>query len=178
MYRFAYWNDGPSDHVKPNAVPPPSQHWYVNHVTTADGGQGGVRWYEFRAPVHTVTISNVSLFQSGTFAPDSNYRWVGSVAQDKMGDIAMGYSLSSHTVYTSIGVTGRTPSDPLGQMEAETVIVPGTGSQGFYERWGDYSSMAIDTDGCTFWYAQDYLTVPTSFTWQTKLVSFKFNGCH
>jgi hypothetical protein len=178
MYRFAYWNDGPSDHVKPNAVPPPSQHWYVNHVTTADGGQGGVRWYEFRAPVHTVTISNVSLFQSGTFAPDSNYRWVGSVAQDKMGDIAMGYSLSSHTVYTSIGVTGRTPSDPLGQMEAETVIVPGTGSQGFYERWGDYSSMAIDADGCTFWYAQDYLTVPTSFTWQTKLVSFKFNGCH
>ena len=178
MYRFAYWNDGPGANVQPNAVRAPSQHWYVNHVTTAAGGQGGVRWYEFRAPLHTVTLSGLSLFQSGTFAPDSNYRWVASMAQDKKGDIALGYSLASHTVYTSIGVTGRVPTDPPGQMEAETVIVPGTGSQQFYGRWGDYSSMALDSDGCTFWYAQDYYTVPNSLTWQTRLVSFKFSGCH
>lgn len=178
MYRLAYWNDGPSANVKPNAVPPPAQHWYVNHVTTASGGQGGVRWYEFRAPIHTVTIPDISLFQSGTFAPDSNYRWIGSIARDKMGDIAMGYSLSSHTVYTSIGVTGRTPGDPLGQMEAEVVAMPGTGSQNGYSRWGDYASMVLDSDGCTFWYTQGYYTVPMSFTWQTRMVSFKFSGCH
>lgn len=178
MYRLAYWNDGVPDHAKPNALPIPSQHWYVNHVTTASGGQAGVRWYEFRAPVRTVTISDISLFQSGTFAPDSNYRWIGSLAQDKMGDIALGYSLAGSTIWTSIGATGRVPGDPLGQMEAETVVVPGSGSQGGYERWGDYSSMAIDADGCTFWYAQMYYTVPASFNWQTKLVSMKFNGCH
>jgi len=177
MYRFSYWNDGPGAHIGPTAGRAPSQHWYVNHVTTASGGQGGVRWYEFRAPIRTATLSDVTLFQSGTFAPDSNFRWVASMAQDKMGDIAIGYSLASQTVYTSIGVTGRTPTDPLGQMEAETVITPGTGSQEGYMRWGDYSSMAIDADGCTFWYAQDYYTVPNSFTWQTKLVSFKFSGC-
>ena len=178
MYRFAYWNDGVSAHAPVNVGRLPQQHWYVNHVTTASGGQGGVRWYEFRAPVRTATISNLSLFQSGTFAPDSSYRWVASMAQDKKGDIALGYSLASHTVYTSIGVTGRVPTDPPGQMEAETVIVPGTGSQQFYGRWGDYSSMALDSDGCTFWYAQDYYTVPNSLTWQTRLVSFKFSGCH
>ena len=178
MYRLAYWNDGVPDHVKPSALPVPSQHWYVNHVTTASGGQAGVRWYEFRTPVRTITISDISLFQSGTFAPDSNYRWIGSLAQDKMGDIALGYSLSNSTVWTSIGATGRVPTDPLGQMEAETVIVPGTGSQTYYERWGDYSSMAIDADGCTFWYAQMYYTVPASTNWQTQLVSMKFNGCH
>jgi hypothetical protein len=178
MYRLAYWNDGVSSHVLPNAGRLPSQHWYVNHVTTASGGQAGVRWYEFRAPVHTVTISNITLFQSGTFAPDSNYRWMGSIAQDKMGDIAMGYSLAGSTIWTSIGATGRVPTDPLGQMEAETVIVPGTGSQGEQNRWGDYSSMAIDADGCTFWYAQMYDTAPNSQDWQTRVVSMKFSGCH
>jgi hypothetical protein len=170
MYRLAYWNDGPSSSVG-------AQHWYVNHVTTASGGQAGERWYEFRAPVRTVTISDVSLYQSGTFAPDSNNRWMGSIAQDKMGDIALGYSLASHTVYDSIAATGRVPTDPLGQMEAETVLVAGTGTQPPYSRWGDYSSMVIDADGCTFWYAQMYYTVPNSDDWQTRIVSMKFNGC-
>lgn len=128
--------------------------------------------------MRTVTISDVSLFQSGTFAPDTNYRWIGSIAQDKMGDIAMGYSLAGSTIWTSIGATGRVPADPPGQMEAQTVLMPGTGSQKEYGRWGDYSSMAIDADGCTFWYAQDYFTVPESFIWQTRMLSFKFSGCH
>jgi len=56
-------------------------------------------------------------------------------------------------------------------------LVAGTGSQGGVYRWGDYSSMAIDADGCTFWYAQEYYTVPASTNWQTRLTSSKFNGC-
>ncbi len=178
MYRFAYWNDGVPSHVPPNAGRLPQQHWYVNHVTTASAAQAGVRWYEFRAPVRTVTISGVSLFQSGTFAPDSNNRWMASMAQDKVGDIALGYSLASSSVYDSIAATGRVPTDPLGQMEAETSLFAGTGSQGALFRWGDYSSMAIDaSDGCTFWYAQEYYTVPASSVWQTRLTSLKFSGC-
>jgi hypothetical protein len=177
MYRFAYWDDGPLAHVNPNAGRLPQQHWYVNHVTTASGGQAGVRWYEFRAPVRTVAVSNVNLFQSGTFAPDSNNRWLGSIAQDKMGDIALGYSVASTTMYDSIAGTGRVPTDPLGQMEAEVPFYAGTGSQAGSFRWGDYASMAIDADGCTFWYAQEYYSTPASSVWQTRLTSFKFNGC-
>ena len=177
MYRLAYWNDGPLAHVPTHAMRVPSQHWYVTHVATASGGQAGMRWYEFRAPVRTVTTSGVSLFQSGTFAPDANYRWMGSIAGDKMGDIALGYSLASATVWDSIAVTGRTPSDPLGQMEAETILTAGTGSQGGNSGWGDYSSMAIDADGCTFWYTQEYYVTPDSTMWQTQLTSFKFGGC-
>jgi hypothetical protein len=39
--------------------------------------------------------------------------------------------------------------------------------------------MQIDsTDQCTFWYAQEYYIVPAAGdNWQTRLVSFKFNGC-
>ncbi len=86
---------------------------------------------------------------------------MASIAQDKMGDIALGYSVASSSMYDSIAVTGRVPTDPLGQMEGETPAYAGTGSQGGSFRWGDYSSMAIDgADGCTFWYAQEYYIVP------------------
>jgi hypothetical protein len=177
MYRMAYWDDGVPSHVGPSAGRIPAQHWYVNHVATASGGQAGVRWYEFRAPVRRSTISDVSLFQSGTFAPDLNYRWMASIAQDKMGDVALGYSIASATMWDSIAATGRVPTDPLGQMEAEIALIAGTGSQNLDDGWGDYSSMAIDADGCTLWYAQEYYVTPASTDWQTSLTSFKFNGC-
>ena len=157
----------------------PYQHWYVNHVATASGGQAAVRWYEFRAPLRSATLSNVSLYQSGTFAPDSNNRWMGSLAQDKMGNVAMGYSVSSLTMYDSISATGRAATDPLGQMQAEVPLIAGTGSQQGSDRWGDYSSMSIDgADGCTFWYAQEYYIVPAGSDWDTRLTALKFNNCH
>ncbi len=181
MYRFAYWDDQPVANA--TATPPlplPSQHWYVNHVVTASGGQAGVRWYEFTAPIRTVTVSGLNLFQSGTFAPDSNYRWMGSLTRDKVDDVALGYSLASSTVYPSVAFTGRTSSDPLGTMEAEQVIVSGAGSQSDTDnRWGDYSSMAIDAaDGCTFWYAQEYYLVNATFDWSSRVASLKFSNCH
>jgi len=180
MYRFAYWDDGPLANVPPTPpLPAPAQHWYVNHVVTASGGQAGVRWYEFTAPIRTTTISGLTLFQSGTFAPDSNYRWMGSLTRDKMDDVALGYSLGSSTVYPSVAFTGRTIHDPLGQMESEQVIVNGAGSQSDTDnRWGDYSSMAIDAaDGCTFWYAQEYYLVSATFDWSTQVASLKFSNC-
>jgi len=179
MYRFSYWDDGVPAHVSTHAGQAPSQHWYVNHVVTASNSQAAVRWYEFRANVRTATLSDVRLFQSGTFAPDSNDRWMASIAQDKVGDVALGYSLASTTVYDSIYMTGRVPTDPLGQMETETALTVGTGSQSGGDRWGDYSSMMIDgSDGCTFWYTQEYYIVPAGGSnWQTRLNSFKFSGC-
>ena len=180
MYRFAYWDDGASVSVGANAGPLKQQHWYVNHVATASSSQAAVRWYELRANVRKVDLSGIRLFQSGTFAPDSNNRWMASMAQDKVGDIALGYSLASATVYDSIYATGRVPTDPVGQMEAEIPLVVGGGAQTSGNRWGDYSSMSIDgSDGCTFWYAQEYYIVPVGGSnWQTQIASFKFSGCH
>lgn len=181
MYRFAYWEDQPLAHV--SATPPrptPAQHWLVNHIVQASGGQAGIRWYEFTAPIKTANLSNVTLFQSGTWAPDGNYRWMGSMARDKVGDIVIGYSVSSSTLYPSVAAAGRTSADPLGTLETEVPIVAGTGSQSdSNNRWGDYSSMAIDGgDQCTFWYAQEYYTVPNStYDWSTQLASLKFSNC-
>jgi len=163
MYRLAY--DNFADH----------QAWLVSHSVTA-GSSVGERWYEFHAAENSTTLS---AYQQGTYAPDGNYRWMGSIAMDKSQNIALGYSLSGSNLYPSIEFTGRTPSDALGTMETEAQIVAGTGSQtDTSNRWGDYTSMAIDeADGCTFWYTNQFYMTTASFGWSTQLASIKFAGC-
>lgn len=161
MYRLAYRNFG--DH----------EALVVNHSVTA-GSSVGVRWYEIRIPGGSPTV-----FQSGTYAPDSNYRWMGSIAMDKVGNIALGYSVSSSSMHPAIRYTGRAPTDPAGTLQAENTIVNGAGSQTrTLTRWGDYSAMTIDpTDDCTFFYTNEYLNLNGTFNWSTQIASFKFPSC-
>lgn len=177
LYRLAYWEDTPLRNVL--ATPPrpfPTQHWYVLHDSTASGGNEAPRWYEFTAPIRAVPVTSIALFQSGTFAPDANYRWMGSIARDKKYDILLGYSESSSSMYPSIAITGRTLTDPLGTMENELTVIDGTGSDELNRGWGNYSSMRIDPDGCTFWYTNEYY-MATGSEWSTQLASATFAGC-
>jgi hypothetical protein len=168
MYRLAYRNFGGYESL------------VVNHSVTVGGGgrksssSVGVRWYEIRTPGTTPTI-----YQQGTYAPDSNYRWMGSIAMDKVGNIALGYSVSSSTLYPSIRYTGRVPTDPLGSLQGENSIIEGTGSETApYSRWGDYTSMSIDpVDDCTFWYSNQYLK-SSGVYWSTQIASFKIPSCN
>jgi hypothetical protein len=150
----------------------------VNHSVKVSGTKrsevDGVRWYELRTPNTSPTV-----FQQGTFAPDGTSRWMGSIAMDKLGNIALGYSASSGSVFPSIRYTGRVPTDPLGTMEAENSILAGGGSQnGNLHRWGDYSAMTVDpADDCTFWYTSEYEKSSGSFNWSTRIASFKLLGC-
>jgi hypothetical protein len=168
MYRLAYRNFG--DH----------EALVANHSIKASGtgkAQAAVRWYEVRSPGSSPVV-----FQQGTVGGGTStlVHWMGSIAMDKNGDIALGYSKASSTVKPSIEYVGRIPTDPLGRMEAPKVIIAGTGVQtNSFNRWGDYSSMAIDpTDDCTFWYTQEYYKVTGSFKFNTRLASFKFTTCH
>src|SRR5262249_19843406 len=133
----------------------------------------GIRWYEFRVD----GSRNLTLFQQGTFAPDTSYRWMGSMAMDKNGNIALGYSKSGASDHPSIFYTGRGASDPPG-MSAETQILVGGGSQTrSLNRWGDYSSFSVDTDGCTLWYTTEYLKADGTWNWSTWIGNVKFPGC-
>ena len=162
MYRLAYRNFG--DH----------ESLVVNHSVTA-GSSVGIRWYEIRSPGGTPTV-----FQQGTYAPDGTFRWMGSIAMDKAGNIAVGYSASSSSINPGIRYTGRAPTDPLGTMQAEQVIKAGGGSQlTGLSRWGDYSAMTVDpVDDCTFYYTAEYLKSSGTFNWSTQIASFKFPSCN
>ena len=162
MYRLAYRNFGTHESI------------VVNHSVAAGSG-GGVRWYEIQNPGGTPTVA-----QQGTFAPDSSFRWMGSIAMDQFGDIALGYSVSDGTsVHPSVAYTGRVPTDPAGTMEGEVNIVTGAGSQTLgLTRWGDYSALQVDpVDDCTFWYTQEYIKANGSFNWNTRIANFKFPAC-
>jgi len=161
MYRLAYRNFGTHESL------------VVNHSVMVSGG-GGVRWYEVQNPLGTPVLT-----QQGTYAPDSTYRWMGSVAMDQAGNLAVGYSKSSRSVYPSIAFAGRLSTDAPGMLEAETDVVDGMGSQTpKLHRWGDYSAMTVDpVDDCTFWYTQEYILFDGTYNWNTHIVNFKFPGC-
>jgi hypothetical protein len=134
-----------------------------------------VRWYEVRNPNGTPTV-----FQQGTLSSaDGTSRWMGSIAMDKVGDMALGYSASSSSVFPSVRYTGRAPTDQTNTMQSENIIQTGGGSQQRnLNRWGDYSSMSVDpVDDCTFWYTNEYLKSSGTFNWSTRIASFKFPAC-
>ena len=162
MYRLAYRNFG--DH----------ESLVANHSVTISK-RGAVRWYEFQNP------ATPTLVQSGNVADSFLWYWMGSIAMDKAGDIAVGFSTSSKTAFPSINYAGRQPSDPAGTMGVHTTqTTAGGGSQTDHlARWGDYSAISVDpTDDCTFFYTNEYLTSSGSFNWSTRINSFKFNSCN
>src|SRR4051794_1728234 len=169
MFRVAYRNFG--DH----------ESLALNHTVSAGPGDTfgsndhvGIRWYELRNPNATPSI-----YQQSTYAPDAAHRWMGSIAMDSAGDIALGYSKSSATTHPSINYVARQASDPLGTMGfGEGTIINGTGSQqGTGSRWGDYSSLSVDPNGCTFWYTTEYYTGNGKFGWSTRVGAFALPKC-
>jgi hypothetical protein len=153
----------------------------TNQSVEATPGIAGTRWYEIRR-----TNGAYSVHQQGTYAPgDGIHRWMGSVAQDKKGNIALGYSVvDGSTVFPGIRYTGRLAGDPLGQMTlGEGTVINGSGVQtSTNSRWGDYTSMTVDpVDDCTFWYVNEYYTAAGQASspagWQTRIASFKLPGC-
>ena len=162
MFRLAYRNF--TDH----------EALVATHSVRVGTTPAGVRWYEIRDPSGTPVV-----YQQGTVTNHGTSLWMGSMAMDKAGDIAVGFSESSNIIHPRIAYTGRVPTDKLGTMESISVVFSGQGSQnGGLSRWGDYTSMAIDpVDDCTFWYANEYLPNNGSFNWNTRLVAFKFSGC-
>ncbi len=147
------------------------QSMVVCHTVNAGSNRAGMRWYEFRN-----TGAGWSLFQEGTYAPaDGLHRWMGSVAINAAGDMALGYSVSSTTMFPSIRFTGRYSGDPLGQMTiTEETIFAGLGAQSGLTRWGDYTHMAVDPNGINFWYVNQYQPSSGSFNWRSRIANIDY----
>lgn len=147
------------------------QSMVVCHTVNAGSNRAGIRWQEFRKP-GAIWV----LHQEGTYAPaDAFHRWMGSIAINAAGHIALGYSISGTTMFPSISFTGRLASDPLGQMTLpEETIYAGSGSQSGLNRWGDYTQMAVDPNGNNFWYVNQYQQTTGSFNWRTRVANIDY----
>ena len=173
MQRLTYRNFGPR------------QTLLLNHTVAADGDpsqdHAGIRWYELRMTTRGRTRSPWEIYQQGTYAPDANDRWLGSIAMDRMGNIALGFDVSGSSVFPSLHYAGRRPNDPLGTLPlGELTLIDGGGIQLHDTRFGDYSQMTIDpSDDCTFWYTGTYYpTTSVPNDWHTRIGSFRFTNCH
>jgi len=161
MFRVAYRNLGGVEAL------------VANHTVKA-GDSSGVRWYELRDPA-----GDPFVFQQGTYAPDASWRWMGSAAMDRAGNIGLGFSLSRPDMNPGIAYTGRSVSDSPGVMaQGEAVAFIGGGSQVGSTRWGDYSNLSVDpSDDCTFWYTGEYIPADGAFNWHTRIATFQLPGC-
>ena len=158
MFRLAYRNFG--DHES-----------LVGNFSVRAGGVAGIRWFELR----DVTAGPVTVFQESTYQPDDTSRWLGSVAMDGAGNLALGFSASSSSINPQIRYAGRLATDPINTLaQGETHLYDGTGSQiGSGNRWGDYSALTVDpADDMTFWYTNEYYDSTSSFNWRTRIGSF------
>ena len=146
-----------------------------NHSVDENGSDhAGVRWYELRRAVPGAGAWTMR--QQATHAPDAVHRWMGSIAMNGDGDIALGYSASDGTtVFPGIRYAGRLSTDPLNTLpQGEFTMVNGSTSSGA-TRWGDYSAMAVDpVDDCTFWYTAEYMGGGGR---TTRIGAFKFPSC-
>jgi len=162
MFRLAYRNFSSHESL------------VVNHSVQTSRAPAGVRWYEIRDPNGTPTV-----FQQGTFTDGNRSVWMASIAMDRLGDIGLGFSESSAGMHPAVAFTGREAKDPLNVMGSPVQIFAGNGSEIGFDRWGDYSGLAIDPiDQCTFWYVNQYYPTNGGFNFHTRIASFKFPACH
>ena len=146
-----------------------------NNFTVRANSVAGIRWFELQRTLST----NWALRQESSYQPDATWRWMGSIASDNKGNVALGFSASSATIYPQIRYAGRRATDPLNILAGEQHLFDGTGSQTDTEnRWGDYSQMTVDpVDDCTFYYANEYYATTSSANWKTRIGYFKFSEC-
>lgn len=172
MYRLSYRNFGGGD-----------QRMVVTHSVQMDSSSSatGVRWYQLTGS--GTSTAGWGVGQQGTFGASQNdgrYRWMGSIAQDKQGNIGFGYSVSSPNMYPGIAYTGQVSGDAANSLEPEVPLFIGQGAQSSVSRWGDYSSMSVDpSNDCTMWFATEYGKANGSYSaWGTRITSFKLGTCN
>jgi hypothetical protein len=165
MYRLAYRNFGTYQSLTTTRGVRPNPQ-----TATA-----GIDWLELRLP--STPGQPPTIFQEGHYYSPAGWAWMASAAMDQAGNLAMGYSVSSSSIYPQIRYTGRLSDDPLGQMTiGEGLLMTGGGWQND-NRWGDYSTMAVDpSDDCTFWYTTEYIG-GIGAAWSTRVGSFRLPGC-
>jgi hypothetical protein len=140
------------------------------------------QWAQINVTGGTISTPPVQSQIYGNLGSDGLSRWMASVAVDNAGNMAMGYSAANANVNPQIRYNGRLAGDPLNTLpQGESTIVAGGGTQTNNcggqpcHRWGDYSSMSLDPNGCTFWYTTEYY-VANGGNWNTRIAAFQYPG--
>lgn len=135
-----------------------------------EAGTAGQRWYELRK----YPGGEWYVYQQGTYSPTADHRFIGSISINEDGTIALGYNITSSTVYPGMRMTGRTVCDPINLMTApEAISKNGTAFNKTLD-YGDYNSLVTDPVDGSFWFSGQY---NVSNKWSSNVVHFTVDGC-
>ena len=125
-----------------------------------------------------------TIVAAGVYGSTGQYRFFGDLAVNACGDMALGYTKSSTSMWPSVWYTGRKAADAAGSLQAEAELKAGeiayTAFDSVPRRWGDYTEMTIDPAGTTFWYLGEYSRsagTSSSGRWGTWIGSFTYADC-
>jgi hypothetical protein len=165
MYRLAWRKVNQVEHLVTNQT-----------VILSDNPPvAGIVWYDIVVQPAAAPM----LAQQGTVSNAATSYWIGSAGQDKKGDIALAFNVSSSSVFPSVAVTSRLSTDPAGAMTSPVYFAQGGGSQVNSSKWGTHSDLSLDpVDDCVFWVTGEYVKATASgFDWDTRITSLRFNAC-
>ncbi len=171
LFRLAYRNFGTHESIAAN---------HTVNAAVNPAFRAGVRYYEIRKTSPTGAWAVQEQATMAGAVGDTAHRWMGSTALNAAGSQAVGYSVSSSTVFPSIRYAGRLAGDPAGSLaQGEATLIAGSGSQTSTSgRWGDYSDLTVDPlDDCTFWFTSEYYPATAGATWKTRVGNFQFGPC-
>ncbi len=152
---------------------------WTTHTIGCNPGSGTVncvRWYEI-----DMSSGSPSLDQQGTFATSGVYNSFPDLGVNACGDMVVGYTKTSSSIYPSVYAAGRQAGDANGTLKDETLLHAGEAPYTAYDsvprRWGDYTGLALDPDGKTFWYVGEYSREQSTARWSTWVSAMSWPEC-
>ena len=141
-----------------------------------------VRWYEIDTNAFPYDLA--TLAQYGDIDPGSGVSaFSPSIAVNSDGQAGVSYLASGEGEYLSAYFTGRSPSDPTGEMHTPRVLVEGNAyydpesgtisdGSGVYAWLSNRQPLVVDPDdGTTFWMLGEYAANSTE--WGTRIGAFQ-----
>ena len=96
--------------------------WTSNTISCNPGGGSVncVRWAQI--DLDTAALGPQG---SGVISSDGDYRQFPAVVANRCDDMAIGYTMSSTSIFPSVAVTGRLATDPAGTVGSEVTVRSG-----------------------------------------------------
>src|SRR5207245_7171369 len=119
---------------------------WVNHTTGTPSGSTptGIQWAQIKVTGGTINTTPVQqqIFNNG---PDGLNRFMGSLAVDRVGNMAVGYTASSAIVAPDFRSAGRLSTDPANTLpQTEVTMLPSITRR---VQFGNCGSSACTTSG-------------------------------
>ena len=135
------------------------------HTWGAGPNRAAVQWCQIRAAVPAVV-------QQGVFGATGLHYFYPAACPDNNGNLIIVMSRSGPNEFGSIVFSGRRSTDPLGMLQASTLLKSGVAhyqglDSGGRNRWGDYNGVASDpANGRLIWFYSEYASALNSWgTW-------------